>query len=321
MHSDSSASLLWWMPGGALGHIREWYCFRSIFKTNELWNAVIQVPALSFVKSYAKMRFRSYSRTLCASLRLYVPSINHAANSGSKPLTHFGVCVWGGTYQPCKVIQLHRERQYTEVQTHSYRMTWGSVSVCYQVMAHHGQRVPEAVFLGNFFYFLPICLINHWSLSPESGHTFGKLAFEFGAVCWLDVGGGRWERGNLKGAWLRNERGKAWWSGNRHTCGYILTSCDDFKQVSQSLGALIEQPHSCPPFLSSLISHCVRLSSFCVMSSICQSPWGNNSTEAHFRPLMWSQWMGIWDKVCTDGSEQRVWAVLAHTARPVKVWL
>lgn len=101
-------------------------------------------------------------------------------------------------------------------------------------MAHHGQRVSEAVFPDNFFHILLICLVNHWSLSPESGHTFGKLTFEFGAVCQLDAeGGGKEEIERVPVYEMREgmHEGKV----TDLLAVKFSLSCDDVKQVSQSL--------------------------------------------------------------------------------------
>lgn len=126
------------------------------------------------------------------------------------------------------------EGQYTEVKTIAAGLLGAGRSDYYQGMAHHGQRVPEAVFLDNFFYILLICLVNHWSLSPESGHTFGKLAFEFGAVCQLDAeGGGKEEIESVPVCEMREgmHEGKV----TDLLAVKFSLSCDDFKQVSQSL--------------------------------------------------------------------------------------
>lgn len=48
--------------------------------------------------------------------------------------------------------------------------------------------------------------------------------------------------------------------------------------------------------------------SFCVLNSICQFPWCNNSTMADFKLLTWSQWMWTWNKMCRNGSGELVWA-------------
>lgn len=90
----------------------KWYCFRSIFKINELCNTVNQIHALPFVKRSIKIRITLYSAMLCASIHLCVPvGIHSESNPGSRgkntPIHS------GGTYQP---IGLHIEGKDTQLQ-------------------------------------------------------------------------------------------------------------------------------------------------------------------------------------------------------------
>lgn len=96
--------------GGFRAH-QECYCLGSIFKINELYNTVNQIHALSFVKRYRKRRLSLYTKSLCASTHLYVPSvIHHQANPGSRGKNPTSTQFFG-TYQSLEAIQLHRGRR------------------------------------------------------------------------------------------------------------------------------------------------------------------------------------------------------------------
>lgn len=64
-------------------------------------------------------------------------------------------------------------------------LLWGSTSDHYQAMTHHlargyGQKITEAIFLGNSFYLL-IRLVKHVAFIPDPAYTFGKPElFKFG---------------------------------------------------------------------------------------------------------------------------------------------
>ena len=64
-------------------------------------------------------------------------------------------------------------------------LLWGSTSDHYQAMTHHlargyGQKITEAIFLGNSFYLL-IRLVKHVAFIPDPTYTFGKPElFKFG---------------------------------------------------------------------------------------------------------------------------------------------